>query len=700
MKARLERIPISPDEEVRKKKTNIDKYFNNRQEYVKNEWIEMSYRGKRSDPEELTKYASEIAKKSLAELENNKYSMQNLLFLLTNLDDINMSIAEEKVLLEAKEKIIEQLGILLSYEDIPRDDVREIIASGHLSAILKKLGPQKNNIVVKNISIAALSNEKDVVEFFRSKQTPHPETESSFKKHGLSKPKVTVITPIHPYHDLDAPPIGIKQIEGKSLPDNSENKLNYHIHFPENKPKAVVVWVYGGCVFEDRRMTFHPNKLTDIDKALLNDDIAIAKLNTREAEHFSMYENQTMLSAEGHKELHGDIHRFYEILKNNPSTLNEECSILSDIPIFIIGHSFGGRTAVRHVQLYPQDFDGAISINGGLSFKTIKKHDPQDKYAQRWLDVDRAAAPKGTHPSKAMDWLSPPVACKMEKPILVIHNVLDTNANVYNSISFFRRAKKLDSNLSTYLFAENLHVKENHEIPAEKSKHFKILTDKITDFTTKVSDTDISTGISPDEAAVMMAKYYPKKSVMNRFISHSYWLAQKNPLDERAKSVIDHWETDYKPILAAVLYIDDLAKLSKEDKIKKIKTDFENIITIPDSFLQDKVVEFLQNKFGKLTEDNLISTSDIQQFSSIGISGLKDIILRSIDKFADSERNNFLIDLYSALPELKERLLNDKDLASTLREISDNAKNQLHDTLIDLSTKSTGNFFRNPVFSC
>lgn len=691
MKAKLEPMRLTvADEEVSRKKHNIDFYFTDPNGYVRNEWDGIIDDGDRSNQEVLTKYAKQIAEESLKELEENKYITQNLLLLLTHLNEINPAISKQESLLAVKEKIIAQLGVLLYSDNISRKDAKAIIESSDFLAILKTLEPQKNNtdydIVIKNISMAALSNETDVIEFFRSSVTHHPEIAFSLvKKHGFSEPKLTVTTPIYVFNTANPPPTGIKQLEGNPLPDNSENKLNYHIHFPENKPKAVVVWIYGGNTLEDRRRIFHHNNLKDIDKALLNDDIAVAKLNTREADQFGWYENQTMFSEKGHKELHDDIHRFFEILKNHPTTLNEECCVLSDIPIYIIGHSYGGRTAVRHVQLYPQDFDGAISINGGLSFSTLKKHDPQNKQ-ERWSDTDRSTEPKGAHPSKAMQWL-PPKSIKMEKPVLVIHNVLDTNANVHCSLSFFRRAKKLDSNLNIYLFEENFNVNENHDVPTGKSNQFKTLVDKITGFTTKSSNADASAGISPEEAVVMMAKYYPKKSQMNRFISHGYWFAQKIPLNERAQSVIDNWDTDYKPILAAVLYVDKLSKLTTEEKIKKIKSDFEKVTTIPESFLQSKAAAYLQNKLEKLIKENLISTSDIQQFAQAGISELNDIILRSIDKLSDSERNNFLVELYSTLPELKEKLLNDKDLATDLSEVSDHTKEQLHSTLINLSKK-------------
>ncbi len=53
--------------------------------------------------------------------------------------------------------------------------------------------------------------------------------------------------------------------------------------------------------------------------------------------------------------------------KNLGEKQYESMNLLKGMPKVIFGSSFGGRTAVRHIQLYPGTFNGAISHDGALA---------------------------------------------------------------------------------------------------------------------------------------------------------------------------------------------------------------------------------------------------------------------------------------------------------------------------------------------
>lgn len=154
-------------------------------------------------------------------------------------------------------------------------------------------------------------------------------------------------------------------------------KTGYNIYFPDklSRDSAFIVFVYGGYGRELKNQDFLPGQPNAFNYGLLANNNVVAELNLPDRLELDSF--QMEMSEEIHRTIHASINNFFDVVAHDPeslivssalinSKLSAKIRALKNMPKYIFGVSFGGRTAVRHIQLYPDTFDGAMSFGGGL----------------------------------------------------------------------------------------------------------------------------------------------------------------------------------------------------------------------------------------------------------------------------------------------------------------------------------------------
>ncbi|MBN9288604.1 MAG: hypothetical protein BGO43_07210 [Gammaproteobacteria bacterium 39-13] len=398
------------------------------------------------------------------------------------------------------------------------------------------------------------------------------------------------------------------------------SSVGYNIHLPpQDMPiKNVIVEVYGGFQAKDKNTAmFTPGALSDKDKQLVNNGTIVVKLNLPDLLKLDVYQSE--MSEALHKEIHEAINLFFQTLKNSPEKLHESLKDhhFEDLAIFLYGSSFGGRTAVRHAELYPHTFNGYISHDGYLSFAMSQKADliKRPQYASH-LDPS---------PDTEIQ--------KISEPVLLLHNMDDNNVNAKVTLNFHQ--KLVDNGkadlIRTCITQAGNPISSNaankgHYIP-EHQEDFIRYTNTLMDFMAKGPSS--LPGITQWQLYhynKLANKSYVSASLKQRFIAE---ILNKGRLDrreyERARqfglqSDDTIWTRHYKPIFYALHFVQTLVQ-DKTALIKEI-TRLEN-----DELLSDEVVKnalrlqsntfcgYLKEQYGlNVSKENLETPEMINMF--------------------------------------------------------------------------------------
>lgn len=311
--------------------------------------------------------------------------------------------------------------------------------------------------------------EDKIDEFVKDKFNPDViYTDLPFHKKDLAKvnslkspDNMFVVCNNEGYIDLELNKYNDQLIQGTllKLSEDKPSTIGYNIHVPPN-PRAIVVHVYGGHggpLDEERvkKQAFNPNSLTDFDKALLNQGIVIITLNLADLKELRSI-NASLMPEMLHTKIHASINRFYEVITANPESLQVKLSPLKNLPIFLYGASFGGRTSIKHSELYPETFNGYISHDGVLSYQMAGQTDRP--LTTRLIDIRRAEN-SNTQDSElqkgANEFLNPMFGINnIKRPLLLLHNYDDNNVNIQVTLDFYREAIKLGKVVKLFITPE------------------------------------------------------------------------------------------------------------------------------------------------------------------------------------------------------------------------------------------------------
>lgn len=452
---------------------------------------------------------------------------------------------------------------------------------------------------------------------------------------------------------LPDPDNRMEQVQGHLFKIEKDFDLGYTLFLPRNyaQPRAIIIWVYGGNT--PNQPNFLIGKLADIDLYLLKEGIAVSYLNTPERKLYpSVTVNQLEATQRGQAAVTETISCFVKQIRENPSALHEKCGVLKDIPIFLIGFSFGGGTVLRYKQICDNpDISGFISVNGALSLEKIKLHE-RAIMSERW-----------TNPAKqAISWLSPErIISKKEevKPALIVQNIKDTNSNIYNAISFFNKAiKEQLAELKIFLFDDDTNVAHDnfdHEIPRRGNHSFLKLAHAICDFILK-GDFNKNDSLSIEEAKIKMAIYSYNKNMNMRFVSYVYCY-YPNDFEQAAKINTDN----YEPILAAIYYVNQLFKRNDGTLKTTVEADVQRLSELVscgecNEYFEKYLTLYLyfsisNSVLGCLNYDSIQEVVETVKNSQEALACFL-TIYEDIDSILDNQNLHLLENLYICFPNL------------------------------------------------
>lgn len=266
-------------------------------------------------------------------------------------------------------------------------------------------------------------------------------------------------------------------IKGKRLEvvvDGISYPIGYNIHMPNpsndnNILNNVIIEVYGGKTRQFQATK--PNDLQGIgDMAISNNQVYIT-LNLPDLRQDLL---QQEMDEKLQKIIHAAIHQFYKTIKDKPGEISETLPsrLEENTRFFLYGASFGGRTAIRHGQLYPKTFDGYISHDGVLADLKDKAIVGEREYIHR----------REIFPSYHV--------ADSEEPMLILHNRDDNNINIATSLDFYEKLKESNKDhLARLCFFDkgspgfkddtgnqrDNYVNKGHFIPENKESYFNAL---------------------------------------------------------------------------------------------------------------------------------------------------------------------------------------------------------------------------------
>ena len=236
--------------------------------------------------------------------------------------------------------------------------------------------------------------------------------------------------------------LGANNIRGQKIEIDGV-KTGYNIYFPKKitENSTLIVHVYGGCGAFEKDKDFSPRILAPHLMALLDAGMYVGELNLPDRLELNYPQNQ--MDEATHTKIHKSIDNFFQVVSGEPRKLLGDNQVseeiiahvnrLKTLPKYIFGASFGGRTAVRHLQLFPDSFDGAISHDGGLNVRSKKT------YLWPMIYID-----------------------DLKQKVLLLHNIDDARVNVSTSISFYAAAIGMNKNAELYLSLQGNPVELSH----------------------------------------------------------------------------------------------------------------------------------------------------------------------------------------------------------------------------------------------
>lgn len=383
------------------------------------------------------------------------------------------------------------------------------------------------------------------------------------------------------------------EINGKSMTFNGNRLVfkdvstGYNIHYnPSIIPKAIIVEVYGGNKIKDRSTLLYNSDTTIFSQYWSNKGIIYITLNTLDYLKNDKY--QWEMSDELHDEIHAQIDHFFKTIKENPGILgkNEEDRVflekLKRLPIFLYGSSFGGRTAIRHAELYPHTFSGYISHEGVLAaykdlsfFPTKKTHNPY------FLPINHLNA------------------LEKDVKILLMQNYDDNNVNIRATLDFYEAAIKQgqknielfimpkSSPITRYFGGEQDIFYKGHFTPRTQ-KGFNNFMNAISQFIIEGPSSISISNWKQYLYYILANKHYAGALAKEKFISEGYRIYEQSKKDPKT-----NWEKEYHDLFLTIKILD---RADKDDAFfQTMMSKLKTIENIPDSYYKKAADIYLYN---------------------------------------------------------------------------------------------------------
>ncbi|MBS0289138.1 MAG: ankyrin repeat domain-containing protein [Proteobacteria bacterium] len=264
------------------------------------------------------------------------------------------------------------------------------------------------------------------------------------------------------------------------------------------------------------------------------------------------------MSKKLHKLIHGAINEFFKRISTEPEMLHHDFKDVgfANAAYFLYGGSFGGRTSIRHSQMYPGTFKGYISQEGNFGHFNDMPIVPG--YNGEWREF------------KFLDVLAPLSNIQdCKDPMLILQNRDDNNVNIETTLGFYEALKKQGKeNLARLVFFEEgngtpgkakteLHNK-GHFFPKDIDRYMDVIRAFIegTSYLPEIQEH------AYEMQARMVDQFSRRYFDSDRFVSLAckqyYNNAQHQKTQLNTPSWNDIWTTQYKPLVVALREIETL----------------------------------------------------------------------------------------------------------------------------------------------
>lgn len=433
----------------------------------------------------------------------------------------------------------------------------------------------------------------------------------------------------------------------------NDSPIGYNIYLPNEEAKQIMIIVYGGHNSTEDAYTSIPNE-NGLINALLNYNIAVITLNLPDL--LELKDFQSEMSQELHSKIHACINYMHSTINNNPEVLNKKLFALKHKPTFLYGASFGGRTAIRHAELYPATFNGYISHDGSLELDTMSKNDlPLAK--NRWGNYKAHLNPSQEEEIK-----------KIQDPLLLMHNMDDNNVNIVTTLAFSTAMKKQNKEHLIQLCitpvgnkakkgSNNALPNKGHFLPEQNTLERVRYIETLTQF--------MQEGLSKLPSLTQLQEYRVKK-LANKFAPtatfEQYFIAEalesfklkKHRFKVNQKSWGLLWKRNYKPLYYALYYPQVLA--TNEQLLRE---EINRLLALVQPHHVSKTLRAQLNIFSQYVNEMVYDANplDLAKFEEATLNNSKmiDIFKFEIKQLTTKESEfiiYFLSNFYKKNPEL------------------------------------------------
>lgn len=356
-------------------------------------------------------------------------------------------------------------------------------------------------------------------------------------------------------YEIPGPQFNLNLIEGKPLSD-AGTPIGYNVHLPKGEVKSVVISAYGGSqkTEKDERV-YRPGAIDPSLQHLVDNGVAVITLNLPDLLELDTFQGN--MTSELHDKIHRCINHAHDTIKNHPEDLDVRLASLKGKNVFLHGGSFGGRTAVRHAQLYPGTFNGYISHDGWLSPTMGAKSDL----------INRPLY------NNHLDPMSDSEIVKIVDPILLLHNRDDNNVNIKVTLDFYKKMQRKNKSDLVRLHVTELgnpapsvadKINKGHYIPA-RPEEFNLYANTLRRFIEQgpsaVTEISAWRAYQQDKLA---NRFYKLGGLSKRFFAEILELNESKKIRVNDNNFNRLWDEYYKPLYYALYFSDDLSSSETE----------------------------------------------------------------------------------------------------------------------------------------
>lgn len=544
------------------------------------------------------------------------------------------------------------------------------------------------------------------------------------------KPPATpgsVMATLHNNDGYDVPKdLAIKK-KGKTLTFTYLGKtypIGYNIFIPESIKKVdrVIIEAYGG--FNSQVFPLGPNEL-ERNQMFYDADIPVIHLNLPD---LLQGESQFNMGKELQAVIHAGINEFFHVISKEPERIDPSLKDKSfdEAEYFLYGASFGGRTAIRHGQLYPHTFTGYISHNGSVSqlydlpIMMIEKAKDISKIVSRLAtDIISALRENPRKFKNAKELLPIYHVEKSVDPMLILHNRDDNNLPIQVSLSFYEELQRQNKShlAKLHIFQKGNPVpfdimasrqkgkkpftgsaldivNKGHRPPLAIEDYINTIKDFMHQSTVKVSSLHQYRCASEKLRA---ARYIRTGNDKDKFLSFAMEMYQTNKAHRDAFAQDparwdEIWEYEYKPLQKALYKIKKLT--SSQGRASDYVEFIQNLID--NHLLSDEVVKNALKNHAKAFRELYKEMHDYQEITVNNIYDNPFVIdefrgmLIDINPLYASDLKSFLLEnlILANLPVFTPYLCHEPEQRGMSEVIEKMCKGALEESIINMKTKA------------